>query len=315
MTFDGGWVMNVHRTPVACTLLILIACALFPKAATAQYTVDQCNLLSDGAHEAFKQRSWKQQVSLLRKKLGFCQQYMTRDEYRWALEELAFALNQDNQHGEALGVANRCLEIGRDFGCIYNKADALKSLGRVSEAKSLVDKALPLPAITEFDAQGKELLQKLKIELSGRTLPDAPRVLPSNRTSPSRAEVPSKKQDGGTYVVPVQINGALTLDFTIDTGAADVTLPSDVFSTLRRTGTISDADVIGEQTDVLANGSKEKSVAFTIRSLRVGDKVVENVRGSVVSAQGGLLLGQSFLEHFKSWSFDNTKHQLVLEPQ
>jgi predicted aspartyl protease len=85
-------------------------------------------------------------------------------------------------------------------------------------------------------------------------------------------------------------------------------LPSGVFSTLRRTGTISDADVIGEQTDVLANGSKEKSVAFTIRSLRVGDKIVENVRGSVVSAQGSLLLGQSFLERFKSWSFDNTKH-------
>jgi clan AA aspartic protease (TIGR02281 family) len=306
--------MNVHRTPFAYTLLILIACALFPKAATAQYTVDQCNLLSDGAHEAFKQRSWKEQVSLLRKKLGFCRQYMTRDDYRWALEELAFALNQDNQHGEALGVANRCLEIGRDFGCIYNKADALKSLGRVSEAKSLVDKALPLPAITEFDAQGKELLQKLKIELSARTLPDAPRVLPSNRTSPSRAEVPSKK-DGGTFVVPVQINGALTLDFTIDSGAAVVTLPSDVFSTLRRTGTISDADITGEETYDLANGIKTKSITFTIRSLRVGDKIVENVRASVVPDQGGLLLGQSFLERFKSWSFDNTKHQLVLEPQ
>src|SRR5215472_678252 len=102
--------MNVHRAPLACTLLILIACVLFPKAATAQYTADQCNLLNDGAREAFKQRSWKEQVSLLRKKLGFCRQYMTRDEYSWALEELAFALNKDNQHGEALSVANRCME-------------------------------------------------------------------------------------------------------------------------------------------------------------------------------------------------------------
>jgi hypothetical protein len=117
---------------------------------------------------------------------------MTRDEYSWALEELAFALNKDNQHGEALSVANRCMEIGRDFACIYVKAYALKSLGRVSEAKSLVHRALSLPAITEFDAQGKELLQQLKIELSGRALPDARWVLPPNRNPSSRAERKNK---------------------------------------------------------------------------------------------------------------------------
>ena len=32
-------------------------------------------------------------------------------------------------------------------------------------------------------------------------------------------------------------------------------------------------------------------------------------------ARADLLLGQSFLEHFKSWSIDNVKHELVLEPQ
>jgi clan AA aspartic protease (TIGR02281 family) len=123
------------------------------------------------------------------------------------------------------------------------------------------------------------------------------------------------KKDGGTFVVPVLINGAITLDFTLDSGAADVTVPADVFSTLVRTGTISDEDITGDQTYVLANGTNTKSVTFTIRSLKVGDKLVENVRGSVAPAQGSLLLGQSFLEHFKSWSFDNTRHQLILEPQ
>ena len=54
---------------------------------------------------------------------------------------------------------------------------------------------------------------------------------------PSRVEVALKKQ-GGTFVVPVQINGAITLDFTVDSGAADVSIPLDVFSTLTRTGTI-----------------------------------------------------------------------------
>ena len=129
-----------------------------------------------------------------------------------------------------------------------------------------------------------------------------------------RVEAPLKKE-GGTFVVPVLINDAITLDFTVDSGAADVSVPADVFSTLARTGTIRDSDIIGEQTYVLADGSKSQSVTFTIRSLKVGGKVVENVRGSVAPSRGSLLLGQSFLERFKSWSIDNTKHVLLLEAQ
>ena len=48
-------------------------------------------------------------------------------------------------------------------------------------------------------------------------------------------------------------------------------------------------------------------------SLRVGDIVIENVTGGVAPMQGSLLLGQSFLERFKSWSVDNTTHVLLLE--
>ena len=123
------------------------------------------------------------------------------------------------------------------------------------------------------------------------------------------------KRDGGTFGVPIEINGALTLDFIVDSGAADVSVPIDVFSTLLRTGTIQDSDIMGEQTYVLADGSQSKSITFTIRSLKVGDKIVNKVRGSVGSSGGILLLGQSFLERFKSWSVDNVNHELVLEPR
>ncbi len=55
------------------------------------------------------------------------------------------------------------------------------------------------------------------------------------------------------------------------------------------------------------------SAVFIIRSLEVGDHLVENIRGSIAPAQGTLLLGQSFLQNFKSWAIDNTKHALILE--
>jgi len=125
--------------------------------------------------------------------------------------------------------------------------------------------------------------------------------------------VVSLKVHGGIFVVPVEINGTMKLDFAIDSGAGDVSVPADVFSALRRAGTVKESELTGQRTYILADGSKMQSAAFTIRSLKVGDIIVTNVRGSVTPAQGALLLGQSFLERFKSWAIDNAKHELLLE--
>lgn len=141
---------------------------------------------------------------------------------------------------------------------------------------------------------------------------------PSNPThveTPSntaRIEIPLKSL-GGTFVVPVFINGAITLNFVVDSGAADVAVPADVVGTLVRAGTIEKSDITGKQKYMLADGSISPTVTFTIRSLKVGDVLIENVKGSVSPAAGSLLLGQSFLQRFKSWSMDNNKHVLVLE--
>ncbi|MEI6340268.1 MAG: retropepsin-like aspartic protease [Verrucomicrobiaceae bacterium] len=150
------------------------------------------------------------------------------------------------------------------------------------------------------------LLEKAPKVASGSAPP-----VPTHRSTPSPSI--AMKKEGGTYVVPVLINNAITLDFTVDSGASDVTIPEDVVSTLMRMETIRDTDFLGERTYTLADGSKVKSKTFRIRSLKVGDHVLENVTGSVASTKGSLLLGQSFLGRFKSWSIDNTKHVLVLE--
>jgi clan AA aspartic protease (TIGR02281 family) len=123
----------------------------------------------------------------------------------------------------------------------------------------------------------------------------------------------SMKSEAGTYVVPVLINNAITLDFLVDSGASDVSIPADVVTTLMRTGTLKQSDFLDQKTYRLADGSTVPSQTFRIRSLKVGNKVIENVNGSVAPVKGTLLLGQSFLGRFKSWSIDNTKHALVFE--
>jgi predicted aspartyl protease len=79
-----------------------------------------------------------------------------------------------------------------------------------------------------------------------------------------------------------------------------------------RTKTISQQDFLGQQTYVLADGSKVPSQRFRIRSLKVGNKTIENVVASIASVNATILLGQSFLRKFKAWSVDNEQHTLIL---
>ena len=120
-------------------------------------------------------------------------------------------------------------------------------------------------------------------------------------------------QLGGVFTVPVLINDSLKLHFVLDSGAADVSIPADVVSTLVRTGTITETDFIGSNKYRLADGSIVSSRTFNIKSLKVGDKTITNVLGSVADVNGSLLLGQSFLKKFKSWSLNNETHELILE--
>src|SRR5271165_31460 len=140
-----------------------------------------------------------------------------------------------------------------------------------------------------------------------------PKQPPSEQPSAiSGATVVQMVPEGGTFVVPVRINDQITLEFVIDSGASDVSIPADVVMTLLRTGTITDADFLGTQKYRMADGSSVPSQQFVIRSLKVGDRTLNDVTGSIAPVEGGLLLGQSFLRRFKSWSIDNQREALIL---
>jgi predicted aspartyl protease len=116
----------------------------------------------------------------------------------------------------------------------------------------------------------------------------------------------------GTYKVSVLLNGVLVVPFTVDSGAADVSLPADVFLTLLRTGTIGEGDYIGSGKYRLADGSTVESDQFYIRELKVGTHTLKRVAASVSGASAMPLLGQSFLSKFRSWAIDNERHALTL---
>jgi predicted aspartyl protease len=118
--------------------------------------------------------------------------------------------------------------------------------------------------------------------------------------------------DNGVLRVPVIINGSLALHFVVDSGASDVTIPADVVRTMIRSGTLDRSDILGTNRVRLADGSVKSSMIFRIRTLRVGHVILHNVPAGMTDANGELLLGQSFLGRFSSWSIDNRAATLYL---
>jgi S1-C subfamily serine protease len=141
---------------------VLAAFAVNPTAIKAQYyTETKCLDLYEQQSRLFRARSFKEVIRVARHRLTYCREWMaTREDYALTLEFLAAALTADNQYGEALAVADRCVQVDpSSLGCRYERASSLHALGRIVEARNTLERALALPAITEGDAKMKPLLQ------------------------------------------------------------------------------------------------------------------------------------------------------------
>ena len=189
----------------------------------------------------------------------------------------------------------------------YNRGIAWEAEGKLQSALQDLRTFQTLdPSFPETEQAIARITERLKGQITNA---DAEGPTPSTRVG---EEVIQMEQLGGVFVVPVRFNGVITLNAIVDSGASDVSVPVDLVLTLMRANTITEADFLGQKTYILADGSKVPSHQFRIRSLRVGNKTIQNVVASVASSTADILLGQSFLGKFKSWSVDNAKHALVL---
>lgn len=117
---------------------------------------------------------------------------------------------------------------------------------------------------------------------------------------------------GGVYHLPVELNGFLELMFILDTGAAEMSIPSNVVQSLMRAGTLNESDYLEGKTFVLANGKRVVSPRVLLKKVKIGHRVLRNVPATVSEAHSPLLLGQSLLEKVGSYTFDSGEQLLVL---
>jgi len=127
----------------------------------------------------------------------------------------------------------------------------------------------------------------------------------------SALEIPLEKH-GDVYSLPILVNGLITLNFVLDSGASEVVIPSNFVSTLLRAGTITERDFLPGKSCRLADGSIMRSSRFTIKELNIRGYRLLDVPCIVCPATGRPLLGQSFLNRMESWTLDNRSHKLIL---
>lgn len=130
--------------------------------------------------------------------------------------------------------------------------------------------------------------------------------------SPAYADSIPLKRQGGAFLVQVLVNDEVRLNFAIDTGASDVTVPADVLSDLMHAGAVHESDLLDTRTYRLADGSERRMRRVRIRSMRIGSHEVNDVVAAIAPEAGTLLLGQSFLARLKTWSIDNSRQLLVI---
>jgi clan AA aspartic protease (TIGR02281 family) len=135
----------------------------------------------------------------------------------------------------------------------------------------------------------------------------------AQQTSAAARATAQFQRMGGVFVLSAMINGNTQAYFIVDSGAATVQIPEDVAEQLKRNGTLTDADFMGQHRFILADGSGMQQRVFRLRTLQIGDRTMENVMATVGAPRSRALLGQSFLRRLSWWKIDNIKNAIEFE--
>jgi clan AA aspartic protease (TIGR02281 family) len=118
---------------------------------------------------------------------------------------------------------------------------------------------------------------------------------------------------GGVFVLSAGLNGATQVYFIVDSGAATVQIPEEAVEEMKRNGTLTEADFMGQHRFILADGRTMQQRVFRLRTLQIGDRTMENVLATMGAPKSRALLGQSFLRRLNWWKIDNVRNAIEFE--
>lgn len=139
-----------------------------------------------------------------------------------------------------------------------------------------------------------------------------------NSNPPVQLSTASSKADKGISVpysemrgvktIPVRLNG-VSMEAIYDPGCAGVHMSLLELQTLLKNGKVSEDDVVGTSTSMMADGSSMENIDVIINEIEIGGKdgiVIPNVKASVsLNIDAPLLLGNAVFNQVASVEVDN----------
>ena len=211
-----------------------------------------------------------------------------------------------------------------DMGHYYDKACLYSRMGRTDEAVKALEKSLEMgyckfphiehdddmDAIRERD-DFKALIEKYQAKLAERVAKMGVKTVVVKEEQIT--EVPISRKAGGTFNVDCSVNG-LALNMIFDTGASDVSISKVEADFMLKNNYLSKNDIKGKQYYQTADGGISEGTVITLKEVRIGDAVLHNVDASVVKSQKApLLLGESVLQKFGTFTVDNINSKLIIK--
>lgn len=235
-----------------------------------------------------------------------------------------FALAFFGMEDEAVAWMESIVEADpNDAGNMYDYCCLLCRMGRPDEAVSRLEQALRMgycrfEQIRHDDdldpirdrGDFKALVERYESKLREKTSAFA--AAPAPESESVTVEVPITRRSGGTFDVACQVNG-LPLNMVFDTGASDVSISKVEADFMLKNSYLGRDDIKGRKYYQTADGGISEGTVITLKEVRIGDAVIRNVEASVVKSQKApLLLGQSVLERFGTFTVDNINSKLLI---
>lgn len=211
-----------------------------------------------------------------------------------------------------------------DSGHWYDKACLYSRMERYDEAVKALQTALEM-GFTKFqhienddDMDGirerddfKAVVEKYKKKLSARI--EEMGLETKVEKEEQITEVSITRKAGGTFNVDCSVNG-LALNMIFDTGASDVSISKVEADFMLKNNYLSKTDIKGKQYYQTADGGISEGTVITLKEVRIGDAILHNVDASVVKSQKApLLLGESVLQKFGTFTVDNINSKLIIK--
>jgi aspartyl protease family protein len=119
--------------------------------------------------------------------------------------------------------------------------------------------------------------------------------------------------ENGVKYVWVEIND-LKLRFIFDTGASSICISPAEATVLYRQGTLQKEDILDVEYFQDATGKISEGTKINLRTVKVGNIVLENIEATVIdNVNAPLLLGQTVFEKFGKIEIDNINDEIILK--